>query len=1326
MRGMLRAAGLGAAVLAAASCNGIDTTRVAPPKGTLGDDIYGVFCDRVGTSAFPEDLTGGSFYSVCHYDDQGHYGDKVDEKQLPRRKDLSAAQLRARDLSLAKVERMGQRRGDLIRALNRIFPADAKIPVPGDATATIRLDDALFDLAQTLTPLYETNPIEPKGAPLLPTQTRALGRLFDAFAAQGTCAGGTKSCAWDAECGTKGICQHPVRDALSRVWARRGYRPAPVGLGMVAPALGYPDLRKLTLSTLSVLGPGGSAASELQQVLTVAQQELVTAKVTVSSLPPLAVDAAVAEPNRPRQDIEFLSSLFLTTDAAFGADTGLPKMLIARRDGRGFVVPKGNVPGVPGTVPAPFVDLGNDGFADVDNFGRFIDASGAALGLDAPFALPGETMGPINAQGQPESVATTYETLDTSRTLIGALTKHLVPLLDPTILAAGDPKPWASEHESLMYAMAGAYTLFGDRVDATYDYGQEGPGGKTVKYRGFNPDTSPLPDLIHAAGQILADEDSDALLLSLLDLAQNHEQQVARLLGAALKIQEISKQHDVLAAQGTEKAAGLDYTVTLWDEMAKILSEILKHPGLLQGLLEAMADDTVVTPFGNSDHMGTALARFLSFRDEMSYPPHGKHLDGSAGGINGPAVNVTIGGGSIQDPQTPVDRNSAQAGKNMSCLQRSLMLIHDSNGGPACNKEGAVVESVVGGISLAWPITGFPIYASPYHECEFFKIDNLAMFYLDSMLPPDHPKRSQLKISGFLNDVITYLGGVLNPDQMFQDSSDIKGLGLHPEPFALNRLVFYGASSDLYPSMPDFDQVNQNGQTNSFVGHLIEPVSSAWCPADGNGVPVCADKASTLRMRDANTIFLWERYGFSDYLRPMVKAFANVSCAPDLSSCNTADFAGESIFVALFELLNKHWPGPDHGAECKKGSPTIPCSEAGLNRYEPLLSDAFVTDIIPALHEFAKVAVEVSKVTVKRGPNAGKVMTGADVLEKMTKILFSTDYAAAHNMVDRTGNKATTWVDGTPQAQLTGYTLFADALHKMDTRFATACDCSGKTGADQAQCMDNVTTCLADADARKAQWKRARSLLVDEFLTVENEGVNAQFHNPTVTPTLIATLQLAREQVNANCKQRESGTPCTWAKKDLGDKLAGVMSRPLFAAIVDVSDKIRQDDAARRQLEIFLQYALSSMTDDGKALQGSLATLADLLQVLADDATLTPLLQAAQSGAAPDADPKGAGAGSVSIKVLKALTDEKYDKYHVMDHVLPNLVKTDPADPNSLSPIEIIMDVIADVNRVDASDRGPMARDDYEGVTATMEGFMLDKTRGLEQLYTIIQKRPKQ
>src|SRR5262249_36916274 len=154
------------------------------------------------------------------------------------------------------------------------------------------------------------------------------------------------------DCGAGGVCKNPVRDAFSHMWGRHGYRPFQVGLGVVRPALGYPNLRKLTTSTLGVLGPGGSAAPELQQVLTGLQQELLTAQSTVSPLPAFKiVNAAEAQPNRPREDIEFMQSLLLTQDDVFSS--GAPPRYIALRDRRGFVVPAGNTPGDKSTINAP-------------------------------------------------------------------------------------------------------------------------------------------------------------------------------------------------------------------------------------------------------------------------------------------------------------------------------------------------------------------------------------------------------------------------------------------------------------------------------------------------------------------------------------------------------------------------------------------------------------------------------------------------------------------------------------------------------------------------------------------------------------------------------------------------------------------------------------------------------------------------------------------------------------------------------------------------------------------------------------------------------------
>ena len=81
-RAAARVLGLGITVAAAGSCNSFDTTRQAT-IATLGDDIYGVMCDRVGASSIPEDLSGASYNSICHFDANGKYGNTVDTTVLP-------------------------------------------------------------------------------------------------------------------------------------------------------------------------------------------------------------------------------------------------------------------------------------------------------------------------------------------------------------------------------------------------------------------------------------------------------------------------------------------------------------------------------------------------------------------------------------------------------------------------------------------------------------------------------------------------------------------------------------------------------------------------------------------------------------------------------------------------------------------------------------------------------------------------------------------------------------------------------------------------------------------------------------------------------------------------------------------------------------------------------------------------------------------------------------------------------------------------------------------------------------------------------------------
>ena len=233
---LLRAAGLIIAIGGSSSCESpIDTTRKVGVPGSLGDDMYSALCDRLGASSFTEDLSGESYQAICHFDSQGNYGDFVNVDVLPPVR--TDAAVLARQASIAKLQRMAQRRAELIAAFNTIFP-DIEIPnaTTPDPNDTVRFHDALLDFSHQQTRLYEENPADPSAPPIMPMVTQSLGRLVGALENS-----------------------PEARAALGRIAGRLGYRPFQVGLGAIRVGLGYPKLRPLAraalMSTFSKVSP---------------------------------------------------------------------------------------------------------------------------------------------------------------------------------------------------------------------------------------------------------------------------------------------------------------------------------------------------------------------------------------------------------------------------------------------------------------------------------------------------------------------------------------------------------------------------------------------------------------------------------------------------------------------------------------------------------------------------------------------------------------------------------------------------------------------------------------------------------------------------------------------------------------------------------------------------------------------------------------------------------------------------------------------------------------------------------------------------------------
>lgn len=1229
-----------------------DDTRVAGPEATLGDDMFGVLCDRVGAGSFTEDLTGASYHRICHYSATGAYADKVDVSSLPPTTSNAGAE--ARKLSVGKMEAMVRHRSALIRAFNAAFPD--KTFTSARTGQPMRIHAALLGLTQQFVHVVDS------GA--LPRASRSLGELFGNFAKD-----------------------EDTRASLGRLSSRVGYRPVGAALGAVRPALSYPLIRDLLQALKPILGENGSALPEFRQLTKALQMDLATARSNVAKLGGVSVEPSVAQPSRPRSNIEVTAAMFQVENPLFAPLASDPERYIVRRDRRGLAVPAGNVPGVVGTVPEPFVDTNGDGYADADARGRFLGSLGKPLNIDPPFRAPGIDPGPLDAFGRPDPPL--YEYIDTSRTALRGVSAMLLPTLSPVRGDVGGEDAWKDENETVMYALAGARVLLGDREDRVYDFATDsfvsGDCDTCLRYSAFRGEDSPLVAAAHAVGQVLADEESDTILAGLLDALEQHEQVVARVVGAGLRARELTYQHDKLAEEGKEPRADLAYEVPIWDEMAtNVIAPMFEHPRLLGDLLAALANPIMIEPKGGVSHIGEAVAAFMEFKDELNYDP---------ANINGPSVNLTAGG--TVDPETPVDWSQPQRGTNRSMMERSLRLIRDAFGARQCNKPDATVYVKVGGVEVP-PVFG------PYEECDLLVLENLGLFYIDSTLPKNHPKRSTLNLKPeFLSTVLDVVGNFASVDEMLEESSSIEGMSLSPSYTAINRLIFFGSSSDQFPNIPDLDVANLDSDTNKFVSALLEPAFGYNCPRGANDINRCADVSELMRIRNANTSFLLERFGFVEYLAPVIQAFAEVSCSEDATICDKEDFRGELILAEVFHTLQRHWPGKDHGTDCSDAGNAATnlsyCSGAGVNAYQPLMADVFRTDLMPAMHAFADLAVNEAKVRVARGERAGEEIPLSEVLERATRVMFDPVYAQERGIQTRSGDTSAKWVDGTPQAQLTVFNLLADALHAMDVRFDSAC------GGD--------ADCEADVARRKGQWKRARSQLVDALVAVDGEGESASFKNPQVVPLLRAVLQITREQLNANCPEREVGVTCTWAKEELAQKLADTIGGPVFAATMDVLEKIRESDDARRAFERLALFLLEENSPDGLA--SMLASAVDILQTLQDDGNLAPVLRAASSAIAGE---PGYGV-EAALHVAMELASDTRDPHHVLEAVLPTLVA--PMD-DGRSPVEVIMDAVADVNRVDASKTDALSLEDYRFVHQTVADFLTDRTRGLEQFYTIL------
>ncbi len=697
----------------------------------------------------------------------------------------------------------------------------------------------------------------------------------------------------------------------------------------------------------------------------------------------------------------------------------------------------------------------------------------------------------------------------------------------------------------------------------------------------------------------------------------------------------------------------------LWDDVIQVAQWMTQEPGMMEGTLRALADP-------RSKRLGTIYAEMMRFRDPIALDP---------ADINRQLTD--------QVWTDEVDRGAPDGPGNMSIFQRSISAIHDLGYVRVCNKDGARLRLRLFGLNVTYPLFG-----GSYDECELLEITDVAQAFALSIIG-----RYELEIKDEFLGVLLEVGGSLgiDADATLEESSGIDGLTRRPTPQALARMVYTREGNEFLEALVD-PPLTRDGAV--MVDRHADPVIFAWernfrfC-GDALVAPgtVCADA---------------EEVSFYDAMSPLLEAFDTFDRRTD----------GRFLFTELITSLHTHWPssGTDMTQDADPSAPFFAHHDNGRS-YEPIVANLFADcDYAPD----GRCDPELAGGMIRRLYDLGQVLGATEVrpgLDGFQTLAAATEAAVnpqlSPGLVNRAGLPTTATNGGTPIPN-TPLHLVLDSLSSFDDAFAAS-----------------------DPD-RLVRWRSGRSDLVDQLLTTrEPPGRRGTYELANRRTYGLARVLVPFLQARID-DHRRTGDLVPWAR-GLAGRVEDSMGSSVGAASMAFLEAVQRDEPAKEELAGMMQYLMSEASGFD-AFDTMVVSTADLMQVLEDDLNLVPLLHVLSEGMVPGVRDVAAAGGNVdpatlslsgsaldeTMDLMRAMAD--IDDRHTLPAILSNLV-TLPESGRGETPLETILDVVAEVNRVDPGLGTSLRSDDHRAVLTTAHEFLTDQDRGLERIYNVIQSR---
>ncbi|MEZ4287139.1 MAG: hypothetical protein R3A47_03130 [Polyangiales bacterium] len=900
-------------------------------------------------------------------------------------------------------------------------------------------------------------------------------------------------------------------------------------------------------------------------------------------------------------------------------------------------------------------------FADLDDDGQAdIDSLGRFVGNNGQ---------PLNI-GEPFTVFDEgNKTRDSfGRLQLGGETVYESIDVDQTLLAglAREIIPLLGESDTAVLDFAfGLDGLLGPSAPRTEMFGQT-----PLSFTGYATEESPLFDVLHGAGNFLGDPVTPEVLELLEILLRDHPQELIGVINAGL--------FGDLLGETKYADAALNPRQEFWDEMNWFAKKLAEQPPLLEAMLRGLADPRI-------RRLGTVLAEMARNRDMLEFDPTN---------VNRPLTDTWF--------VDPVDRSAPNTHDNESLLQQAFYAIYDITNAKLCNKADAhMIVDLNDIVNLGFDVAPLDLPLSLLGagaECSVLEIDNGAKFYGEAVLGRAH---IVLK-NPILNGLADFLAGANNAlcgfgfcgviptiDDMFERGSGIDGLTTHPTPQALDRLLF-GPPTAFLTGLTDPVLTRQGDVITEFHPN----VTLSW----EREYFFCGDEL-VRASDDCSPGVTKEMSSFFEVFTPIVEAFHN----------NDEEIDGLYLFGELARVFTQHWP--DETNDRTQGTDPNAKHFARRDRvvkYEPIFSDlvadcswvpdgaggkrcdpAYAGQMIKRLHELALV---LDDITLSSGKPAFEVVRDA--------VIKMVDPAKNVGYVGRRGQTTTMTNDNTHVVPLTPLYEIFDGLNAIDASL------------EQLE------------PERKARWRSARSKTVDTFLSTRLVSDKAEFWNKRTTPMLLSLVHFLQGRY---ADHEERGDLDQW-KLSLATRFETSVRSATGSAMLRLLEALQSDPDTRYELTELVRYLIDEKSDP-LTFNTSLASVADVLQTMEDDTNLIPLFTRfsdALAVGAPDAPSTGA-MPSASNAVLERSFDlirevDVLDDKKVLAEVFKNLVQQ-PDGPNTRTPLEVIIDVIAEVNRAAPNTGTPLEADDYVRVFDITTSFLTDGDRGLERVYKVIQNR---